>query len=141
MSGVELLAHRARAFCPAGLLVRVNVEGFDDVGAAKVWRDDFEVRRPIHAAVGNGVVEADVIHVDAAVVFLRQLEDLNKDVFADWHIDMVSFARLVELAGTLCFQSLELPGRICTTLDEVNFVGKFKVGVVLFCGRYPAVAD
>ncbi len=144
VDGAEVGADGAVAFDPAGDLVRVDVEGVDDVLAAEVRGDARQVGRPVHAAGRVRVLEADVVHVVAlelafAVARGGELEQVLEDPFAVRVVDVALAHGELLLADAQL--DLELVGDVAPLRDQALLQGELEVGVVLLGRRDPAVAD
>jgi len=129
VAGTESAANSTGAFGPAAMFVVVDVEGVDDVFPSEIGRYVFEVRGPVHSAAGVDIIEADVVHVHAAVLLGGQAEDVLKDCFAVGVVDMGVFTVGFKVAGALSLGGFDLLGDWGILCEHTSFIGVFEVGI------------
>lgn len=85
----EILRDHTRAFCPARLLGRVDVEGLDDVRTLEVWGDILQIRWPVHATSWICILFADVVNIIAFRFFQCDLEEFLEEELARVNVHFV----------------------------------------------------
>ena len=67
------------AFCPAGFLCWVDVQGFDDIRSLEIRLNVFQVRGPVHATRFGLILETDIVHIVTLLIFGGSIEELLQD--------------------------------------------------------------
>lgn len=121
------------AFGPAGLLVGVDVEGFEHVFAAEVRVHVDEVRRPGHPAGREIVGETDVVHVHAGLQARRAgfgvFDNFLEDMLALGDVNVAALLRdgFEADVNLLCDQVRGW----AVGFDEALFVGEGEIGEIM----------
>lgn len=131
----EMRTYRAAAFGPAGILIRIDVQGGDDVGAAEVGGDAGEVRGPVHAARRVYILQADIIHIVALALAVGiddrgLLQDVLQDGLTGCLVDVLLLFDGQVLHADAVLGLKPLRG-VAALLDQVLLVSELEVRLVL----------
>jgi hypothetical protein len=131
------------ALCPSNrLLHAIDMESASHLRLPQVGGQVHQIRRPVHTTARVGVLESYVVHVDACVVavaLLGQLEHIGENSLALSIIHMTS-VRSHHLF-TAAPIGLELLVVVGVLLDKALLNSVCNVSGILFGWRDPAVAD